>query len=128
MTAGVGYRVLALLLAGLLWLAQPGPCPCWLYTLWRIDTATQDPHAGHGDHTGHTEPRPASNDEPGGRARSDGDSLRVGVQAPPAPQPASALLATLAQRTIHWRVLCLTAQASSLWRPAIEPPPPRAPA
>lgn len=124
MTTSFGYRWLAVLLAGLLLLAQPGPCPCWLYTLWRIDAATQDPHAGH---AGHVDPaRSASDEEPGGRARSDGDSLRVGVQAPPAPQPASALLATLAQRTIHWRVLCLAAHASSLWRPTIEPPPPRA--
>lgn len=126
MTLAAVYRVLAWFLAGLLLIAQPGPCPCWLYTLWRFDApVTVDAHAGH---AGHDHPVPAStptDEAPNGMPRSDGDTIRYGVQQPPIPAPAAALLANLAQRSIHWRLLRSSPAPVLSWRPDIEPPPPR---
>ena len=113
------HRLLAIVLAGLLLIAQPGPCPCWLYTLWRIDAAQAEPHA---EHRGHDVSRQAPT---GGRASSDGDTLRFGVQPAPVPALVAGLLETLARRTIHWRLLCISPVQAPSWRPALDPPPPR---
>ena len=128
-------RTIAGLLAGLPTIAQPGPCPCWLFTLWRIEAAAAtiviDTHAGHAGHEGH--------DAVGGDniAGADGvssevpielgtgDPLRAGVQIPPVPVLASSLLAHMALRSIHWRVLSQDASSALAWRPSVDPPPPR---
>lgn len=122
----VWHRVLTLALAGLLLIAQPGPCPCWLYTFWRIDAINHvavDNHSAHEGHAGHVVP--ASDPQPGSSDRADGDSVRFGVNQPPRPAPAAAWLAELAERSIHWHVRCPAAVSVVVWPPAPEPPPPR---
>ena len=122
----VWHRVLTLALAGILLIAQPGPCPCWLYTFWRIDAASRVvvvDHSAHEGHAGHVVP--ASDPRPDSSDRADGASGRYGVNQPPRPAPAAALLAELAERSIYWRVPHPAAVSVVVWPPAPEPPPPR---
>ncbi len=120
------HRALTFALAGLLLIAQPGPCPCWLYTFWRIEAASriiEADHASHEGHAGHVVP--ASDPQPGSSDRADGASVRYGVNQPPRPAPAAALLAELAEQSIQWRVPHPAAVAVIAWPPTPEPPPPR---
>lgn len=121
------HRALTLALAGILLIAQPGPCPCWLYTFWRIEAVNQAvaiDHSSHEGHAGHVVPAPDA--QPGSAGgRVDGDSVRFGVNQPPRPAPAAALLAELAEQSIHWRLRCPRSVSVIVWPPAPEPPPPR---
>ncbi|HRF46610.1 MAG TPA: hypothetical protein PLC98_03200 [Anaerolineales bacterium] len=126
-------RGVSALLAGLLVIAQPGPCPCWLFTLWRIEASAAAPvvidaHAGHEGHADHDlsatlRINALSSEIPLGQSAAD--PLRFGVQIPPIPVLVSSLLARLALRSIHWRVLCQDVSQPLTWRPALDPPPPR---
>jgi hypothetical protein len=121
-------RAVSMVLAGLLLIAQPGPCPCWLYTFWRIEDQNQAfvpiRAVGHDGHDGHVMPtEPDRSDAP---ERADDGSLRVGVNQPPRPQPASVLLAEMAEQTIHWLVRFPASTPAAPWTSSPEPPPPRA--